>query len=85
MSTVHFMREVQHSTMLGERATLDTLRQLSVISIPELRSRPDGLAWGKIDQTETLFWLEVETTKSRGRVEQTIALRRAKAKGFAVA
>jgi hypothetical protein len=55
------------------------------VGIPELRSRPDGLAWGKIDQAETLFWLEVETTKARDRIEQTTALRWAKAKGYAKA
>jgi hypothetical protein len=34
------------------------------VSIPELRVRPDALAWGEIDQGETLFWLEVESCYS---------------------
>lgn len=31
------------------------------ISIPEVRVRPDALAWGEIHGAETLFWLEVES------------------------
>jgi hypothetical protein len=55
----------------------------SEVGIPELRSRPDALAWGKIDDRETLFWLEVETTKTRDRIEEITALRWAKARSYA--
>jgi hypothetical protein len=36
----------------------------SEVSIPGLKANPDALAWGKILDTETLFWLEVESGHS---------------------
>ena len=31
------------------------------VNIPEMRLTPDALAWGKMEERETLFWLEVES------------------------
>lgn len=36
----------------------------SEVGIPDLRTNPDALAWGKMNGVETLFWLEVESGKS---------------------
>ena len=36
----------------------------SEVGIPQLRTNPDALAWGKLQGVETLFWLEVESGKS---------------------
>jgi hypothetical protein len=33
----------------------------SEVRLPEVRSVPDGLAWGRLEGRETLFWLEVES------------------------
>jgi hypothetical protein len=53
-------------------------------SIIGLRARPDGLAWGTIQDRETLFWLEVESGAfSRRRMLEKTALRWMKAKGYA--
>jgi len=54
------------------------------VSIPGLRARPDALAWGKIHETETLFWLEVESGNvSWNRMVEQTAVRWMKAKGYA--
>jgi len=36
----------------------------SEVGIPQLRTNPDALVWGKMYGVETLFWLEVESGKS---------------------
>jgi hypothetical protein len=33
----------------------------SEVNLPDMRLTPDALAWGKLDDRETLFWLEVES------------------------
>lgn len=54
------------------------------VSMPEIKARPDALAWGKIHGLETLFWLEVETGNlSRTRIEQQTAIRWLKATHYA--
>lgn len=56
----------------------------SEVSIMGLRTRPDALAWGKIDGVETLFWLEVETSNAgRTRLIEKTSIRWEKAKGYA--
>jgi len=40
----------------------------SEVGIPNTRAYPDGLAWGKMDGVETLFWLEVESGNSSRRL-----------------
>jgi hypothetical protein len=56
------------------------------VSIPGLRARPDGLAWGKLDGGETLFWLEVESGNvSWNRMVEQTAVRWAKARDYAAA
>ena len=54
------------------------------VSIPGLRARPDALGWGKINEIETLFWLEVESGNvSWNRMVEQTEVRWAKAKGYA--
>ena len=56
------------------------------ISIPEFRVRPDALAWGEIYQTETLFWLEVESGFSSAQyMYNQTTHRRTQAKKYAEA
>ena len=31
------------------------------VNLADIRSSPDALAWGRVDERETLFWLEVES------------------------
>ncbi len=31
------------------------------VTLPDMRLTPDALAWGRLDDRETLFWLEVES------------------------
>lgn len=51
------------------------------VSIPGLRVRPDALAWGKIHEMETLFWLEVESGNvSWNRMVEQTTVRWTKAK-----
>jgi hypothetical protein len=54
------------------------------VSIPEIRARPDALAWGRIHEAETLFWLEVESGAfSRNRIVEKTTVRWMKAKAYA--
>ncbi len=39
----------------------------SEVQIPEIRTAPDALAWGRFDGQETLFWLEVESGGTSGK------------------
>jgi hypothetical protein len=56
------------------------------VSIPGLKSCPDGLAWGTIDGVETLFWLEVESSGRRVNEHRKITARRwRKAQAYAEA
>jgi hypothetical protein len=56
------------------------------VSVPGLRVRPDALAWGNIDQAETLFWLEIESGNVSWRVaEEKTAIRWEKATSYAQA
>lgn len=58
----------------------------SEVGIPDLPINPDALAWGKMDGVETLFWLEVESGKSSGKLilDKTVS-RWLKATGYAKA
>ncbi len=56
----------------------------SEVGIPRIRAYPDGLAWGKINGVETLFWMEVETGKtSREYLVDKLSLRWRKAIRYA--
>ncbi len=48
----------------------------SEVRIPEISVIPDGLAWGRIDGFETLFWLEVGDNHKSEREIQTIVAKR---------
>lgn len=57
----------------------------SEIYLPDAHVTPDGLAWGKFHDRETLFWLEVESGhKSTERVITQIRKRFRAATGYAV-
>lgn len=46
------------------------------VGLPGVRARPDCLCWGRIDDKETLFWLEVESGhSSRREIQDKIARR----------
>ena len=54
------------------------------VSIPGIKARPDALAWGMIQEVETLFWLEVETgSVAWWRIKEQTALRWEKASRYA--
>lgn len=56
----------------------------SEVGIPGLKANPDGLAWGKIDGFETLFWLEVESGhSSKNLILDKTTIRWLKAMGYA--
>jgi hypothetical protein len=58
----------------------------SEVGIPGLKANPDALAWGKIADVETLFWLEVESGKSsRNFILEKTTVRWLKATGYAEA
>ncbi len=58
----------------------------SEVSIPGLKANPDALAWGKILDTETLFWLEVESGhSSKNLILEKTTIRWLKASGYAEA
>jgi hypothetical protein len=48
----------------------------SEVYIKGLKATPDALAWGQMDGSETLFWLEVESGHSSGQVIQEKMSRR---------
>jgi len=48
----------------------------SEVKVNRLRATPDGLAWGRLDASETLFWLEVESGHSSSRKIQANIARR---------
>jgi hypothetical protein len=48
----------------------------SEVGLPKTRVIPDGLAWGRLDGYETLFWLEVgDDHKDRSKIEGLMRLR----------
>lgn len=53
------------------------------VSIPGLKSCPDGLAWGTIDSVETIFWLEVESNRGLRDLLERTAMRWNKAQAYA--
>jgi hypothetical protein len=56
------------------------------VTIPGLDVRPDALAWGKLQNAETLFWLEVESGSVSGqRIEDLNSVRWKKATRYAKA
>ncbi len=56
------------------------------VTIPGLDVRPDALAWGTLQNAETLFWLEVESGSGSGRrIEDLNGIRWEKATGYAQA
>ena len=58
----------------------------SEVGIPGLKANPDALAWGKIMDAETLFWLEVESGhSSRNLILDKTTVRWLKATGYAEA
>jgi len=58
----------------------------SEVGIPGLKANPDALAWGKIADFETLFWLEVESGKSsRNLILEKTTVRWLKATSYAEA
>jgi len=58
----------------------------SEVGIPGLKANPDALAWGKMADVETLFWLEVESGKSsRNLILEKTTVRWLKATGYAEA
>ena len=58
----------------------------SEVGIPGLKANPDALAWGKMADVETLFWLEVESGKSsRNHILEKTTVRWLKATGYAEA
>ena len=48
----------------------------SEVYIKGLKATPDALAWGQMDGSETLFWLEVESGHSSGQLIQKKMSRR---------
>ena len=53
------------------------------VQLPETAVRPDGLAWGRIQGFETLFWLEVgDEHKKRKQIEKITKIRLASAVKF---
>mgnify|MGYP000085352275 CR=1 FL=1 len=55
----------------------------SEVQLPEISVLPDGLAWGRIQGFETLFWLEVgDEHKSRRQIEAITKKRSAEALEF---
>lgn len=58
----------------------------SEVGIPGLKANPDALAWGKIQELEALFWLEVESGhSSKNLILEKTTIRWLKANGYAEA
>jgi hypothetical protein len=56
----------------------------SEVYIKGLEATPDALAWGRLDGSETLFWLEVESGhSSREVIQKKMARRLAQASAYA--
>lgn len=55
----------------------------SEVQLPDTSVIPDGLAWGRIQEYETLFWLEVgDEHKSRKQIREITAKRLQQARTF---
>ena len=87
MDSVHRRRSRQWPKWVNKALPhADIYAGWSDVGIPGLKANPDALAWGKMQNAETLFWLEVESGKSsRKLILDKTTVRWLKATGYAEA
>ena len=87
LDSIHRRRSRQWPKWVSKAlAHADIYAVWSEVGIPGLKANPDALAWGKIQNAETLFWLEVESGKSsRNLILDKTKVRWLKATGYAEA